>query len=487
MRWPSPSDVTENRRSDRERGDEEDKVRSVLIVDDEVGTRESLKLILKKDYDVLLAKDAEEAFLQIKEQTPDVILLDIILPDQDGLRVLEKIKKNDSDSIIIMITATKTVKTAVEAMKLGAFDYITKPFDVDELRLIVSRALSTQALQKEVQYLREEVDRSFGFGDLIGKSKAMREIFSLVRQVADSKSTILVMGESGTGKELVSRAIHFHSNRKTQPFVTINCAAIPETLIESELFGHERGAFTHAIEKKLGRFEIAHQGTLFLDEIGELSLTTQAKILRFLQEREFNRVGGSKTIKVDVRLITATNKDPNQLIKQGRFREDLYYRINVVPIVLPPLRDRREDIPLLLDHFIQKFNSENNKHVKGVSEESLAILMDYDWPGNVRELENLIERAVTLTSNGYIQPNELPLSLIHLPEFESIKESVLGGRISLVEGEEKFEREIIQDALKKANYVQSHAADMLGISRRILKYKMDKLGISQFQERDAAE
>lgn len=462
-------------------------MRSVLIVDDEVGTRESLKLILKKDYDVLLAKDAEEAFLQIKEQTPDVILLDIILPDQDGLRVLEKIKKNDSDSIIIMITATKTVKTAVEAMKLGAFDYITKPFDVDELRLIVSRALSTQALQKEVQYLREEVDRSFGFGDLIGKSKAMREIFSLVRQVADSKSTILVMGESGTGKELVSRAIHFHSNRKTQPFVTINCAAIPETLIESELFGHERGAFTHAIEKKLGRFEIAHQGTLFLDEIGELSLTTQAKILRFLQEREFNRVGGSKTIKVDVRLITATNKDPNQLIKQGRFREDLYYRINVVPIVLPPLRDRREDIPLLLDHFIQKFNSENNKHVKGVSEESLAILMDYDWPGNVRELENLIERAVTLTSNGYIQPNELPLSLIHLPEFESIKESVLGGRISLVEGEEKFEREIIQDALKKANYVQSHAAGMLGISRRILKYKMDKLGISQFQERDAAE
>ena len=462
-------------------------MRSVLIVDDEVGTRESLKLILKKDYDVLLAKDAEEAFLQIKEQTPDVILLDIILPDQDGLRVLEKIKKNDSDSIIIMITATKTVKTAVEAMKLGAFDYITKPFDVDELRLIVSRALSTQALQKEVQYLREEVDRSFGFGDLIGKSKAMREIFSLVRQVADSKSTILVMGESGTGKELVSRAIHFHSNRKTQPFVTINCAAIPETLIESELFGHERGAFTHAIEKKLGRFEIAHQGTLFLDEIGELSLTTQAKILRFLQEREFNRVGGSKTIKVDVRLITATNKDPNQLIKQGRFREDLYYRINVVPIVLPPLRDRREDIPLLLDHFIQKFNSENNKHVKGVSEESLAVLMDYDWPGNVRELENLIERAVTLTSNGYIQPNELPLSLIHLPEFESIKESVLGGRISLVEGEEKFEREIIQDALKKANYVQSHAAGMLGISRRILKYKMDKLGISQFQERDAAE
>ena len=289
-------------------------MRSILIVDDEVGTRESLRMILKNDYDVFLAKDAEEAFLQTKEHFPDVILLDIILPDLDGLKVLERIKENDPDQIVIMITATKTVKTAVEAMKLGAYDYVTKPFDVDELRLIISRALSTEALKKEVKYHREKVNRN-----IIGESEGMKEIFKVIKQVCDSKSTVLIMGESGTGKELVSRAIHYTGNRKNYPFVTINCAAIPETLIESELFGHEKGAFTNAIEKKLGHFEIAHQGTIFLDEIGELSLTTQAKILRFLEEKEFNRVGGSKTIKVDVRLICATNKDLSQLLKKGDF------------------------------------------------------------------------------------------------------------------------------------------------------------------------
>jgi putative PEP-CTERM system response regulator len=454
-------------------------VPSVLIVDDEVGIRESLKFILKKDYEILLAKDAEEAFVQFKNHSPDLVLLDIILPDVDGLKVLERIKENESDTIVIMITATKTVKTAVEAMKLGAYDYVTKPFDVDELRLIISRALSTRALEKEVQYLREEVDKSYRFGDLIGKSKPMKEIFNLIRQVADSRSTILVMGESGTGKELVSRAIHYRSNRKDSAFITINCAAIPETLIESELFGHEKGAFTHAFEKKLGRFEIAHQGTLFLDEIGELSLSTQAKILRFLEEKEFNRVGGAKTIKVDVRLIAATNKDLTQAIKKGRFREDLYYRINVVPIVLPPLRERPEDISLLIDHFVHKFNVENNKHVKGLSKEALELMVDYEWPGNVRELENLIERAVTLTSNEYIAPTELPFSLVQLPKYDGLKDSILDGKISLLQGEEKFEREIILDALKRTSYVQSHAAELLGISRRILKYKMDKLGIAQ--------
>jgi DNA-binding NtrC family response regulator len=458
---------------------EEVTVRSVLIVDDEVGTRESIKMILKNDYEVLLAKNAEEAFLQIKEHSPDVILLDIILPDIDGLRVLEKIKASDPDAIVIMITATKTIKTAVEAMKLGAYDYVTKPFDIDELRLIISRSLSTQALEKEVKYLRKEIGKSFGPGNIIGKSKAMEDIFAVVRQIADSKSTVLIMGESGTGKELVSRAIHYGSNRKNFPFVTINCAAIPETLIESELFGHERGAFTNAIEKKLGRFEIAHRGTLFLDEIGELSLSTQAKILRFLEEKEFNRVGGSKTIKVDVRLITATNRDLKQLLKKGAFREDLYYRINVVPIVIPPLRERKEDIPTLLDHFMKKFNTENNKKVKGVSKEALELMMNYDWPGNVRELENLIERVIALTANEYIQPNELPFSLINIPKINGLKDSVLDGKVPFLEAEEEFERGIILDALKRANFIQSHAAEMLGISRRILKYKMDKLGISQ--------
>jgi len=460
-------------------------VRSILVVDDEVGTRESLKMILKNDYEIFLAKNAEESFLQIKEHFPDLILLDIILPDLDGLRVLEKIKQGEPDAVVIMITATKTVKTAVEAMKLGAYDYITKPFDIDELRLIVSRALSTKSLKEENKRLWEEIDRTFGFENIIGKSKGMKEIFKVVRQIAESKSTVLIMGESGTGKELISRAIHYHSNRKNCPFITINCAAIPETLIESELFGHERGAFTNAIEKKLGRFEVAHQGTLFLDEIGELSLTTQAKILRFLEEREFNRVGGSKTIKVDVRLITATNKDLSQLLRRGEFREDLYYRINVVPIMIPPLRERKEDIPTLVDHFIRKFNAENNKNIKGVSKEALELMIHYEWPGNVRELENLIERLTALTSNETIQADELPLDLLHTPKINGLKESIFDRKVSFLKAEEEFERGIILDALKRSNYVQAHAAEMLGISRRILKYKMDKLGIIQHDHKDS--
>jgi len=456
-----------------------EKLRSILVVDDEVGARESLKMILKNDYEVFSAKDAEEAFLHIKERSPDVILLDIILPDLDGLKVLERIKQNDPDVVVIMITATKTVKTAVEAMKLGAYDYVTKPFDIDELRLIISRSLSTKALEKEVKYRREEMDKNFDFRNIIGKSKSMKEIFKVVKQIADSKSTALIMGESGTGKELISRAIHYNSNRKNYPFVTINCAAIPETLIESELFGHEKGAFTNAIEKKLGRFEVAHQGTLFLDEIGELSLATQAKILRFLEEREFNRVGGSKTIKVDVRLITATNKDLNQMIKTGGFREDLYYRINVVPILIPPLRERKEDIPLLIEHFVGKFGVENDRKVKGISKEALDLMIQYEWPGNIRELENLIERVITLTANEYIQLNELPPFFKSVPKADGLRESVLDGKVSFLQAEEEFEREVILDALKKTNFIQSHAAEILGISRRILKYKMDKLGINQ--------
>jgi transcriptional regulator with GAF, ATPase, and Fis domain len=352
------------------------------------------------------------------------------------------------------------------------------------LRLIISRSLSTKALEQEVKYRREEMDKNFDFRNIIGKSQSMREIFKVVKQIADSKSTALIMGESGTGKELISRAIHYNSNRKNYPFVTINCAAIPETLIESELFGHEKGAFTNAIEKKLGRFEVAHQGTLFLDEIGELSLATQAKILRFLEEREFNRVGGSKTIKVDVRLITATNKDLNQLIKKGGFREDLYYRINVVPILIPPLRERKEDIPLLIEHFIIKFGVENNKNVKGISKEALEVMMQYEWPGNIRELENLIERVITLTSNDYIQLIELPPFFKSIPKVDGLKESVLDGKVSFLQAEEEFEREVILDALKKTNYIQSHAAEILGISRRILKYKMDKLGINQGKLKD---
>ncbi len=454
-------------------------MRSILIVDDEIGARESLKMVFKDEYEVLLARNAEEAFLQLKEYAPDIILLDILLPDLDGLKVLDRIKQQDPDATIIMITATRTVKTAVEAMKLGAYDYVTKPFDVDELRLIVNRALSNQALQKEVKYLRERIEERFDFGKMIGKGKGMKEVFSLIQKVAPSKSTILVMGERGTGKELVSRAIHYHSPRKNGPFVTINCAAIPETLIESELFGHERGSFTNASDRKLGRCEVAHQGTLFLDEVGELSLVTQAKMLRFLEEKEFTRVGGSKTIRVDVRLVAATNKDLAQQIKKGAFREDLYDRINVVPVVIPPLRERKEDIPLLVEHFLKKYNEENGKKVKGVSPEALDWMTRYEWPGNVRELENLIERIVTLTPYETILPNDLPFSFLNAPRTNELRESILNGNVSLLEAEEEFEKEVISSALLRAKHVQSHAAELLGISRRILKYKMDKLGIEQ--------
>jgi DNA-binding NtrC family response regulator len=462
-------------------------MRSILIVDDEVGARESLRMVLKNDYEVFLARNAEEAFVQMKEHSPEVILLDIILPDLDGLKVLEEIKRRDPEGIVIMITATKTVKTAVEAMRLGAYDYVTKPFDIDELRLTVGRALSTRALEKEVKQLRQEIDRNFGFDNLIGKSKSMNEIYRVIKQIADSKSTVLIMGDSGTGKELVSRAIHYNGNRRNSPFVTINCAAIPETLIESELFGYEKGAFTNAIEKKLGRFELANEGTLFLDEIGELSLITQAKILRFLEEREFTRVGGSKTIKVDVRLITATNKNLNEFIKKGGFREDLFYRINVVPIILPPLRERKEDIPLLAEYFVKRYSDENQKTVKGIDKEALELMMHYEWPGNVRELENLIERIIALTTNETIQPNELPFSFVNASKTTGLKESILSGKVPFLKAEEEFEKEIILDALKKANYIQSRAAEVLGISRRILKYKMDKLGIGGGGTRGSSE
>jgi DNA-binding NtrC family response regulator len=462
-------------------------LRTVLVVDDEVGIRESLRMILKQDYEVALAKNAEEAFELFKHHSPDVILLDILLPDLDGLKVLEQLKKRDPDGIVIMITSTRTLKTTIEAMKLGADDYITKPFDIDELRLAIHRCLSSLSLKKEIEYHRDEQQRQFHADEMIGQSRAVTEMKGVIRQVAESRSTVLILGESGTGKELVARAVHFQSPRRNGPFITINCAAIPETLIESELFGVEKGAFTNAFEKRLGRFEVAHQGSVFLDEIGELSLNTQAKILRVLDEKEFNRVGGTKTIKVDVRLIAATNQDLPYLIRDGRFREDLYFRIHVVPIQLPPLRQRKEDIPLLVDHFIRKYGLENRKRIQGVSPEALIHLMRYDWPGNVRELENLIERAVALATREVIEPADLPFPPDPPSRTATLKGAVLSGRLSLTEAEADFEREVIQDALTQTRYVQSHAAEMLGVSRRILKYKMDKLGIPPEKDKEAPE
>jgi DNA-binding NtrC family response regulator len=372
-------------------------------------------------------------------------------------------------------------------MKLGADDYIVKPFDLEELRIIVHKSLSTRELAKEVEQLRSQMNRTYGFENIIGKSKEMLEIFRVIKQVADSKATILVTGESGTGKELIARAIHYQSSRREKPFVTINCAAIPEALIESELFGHERGAFTSAYEKKIGRFELAHGGSLFLDEIGELSLSTQAKMLRFLEEKEFTRVGSAKNIKVDVRLISATNKNLEESIKKGDFREDLYYRINVVPIHVPPLRDRKEDITLLANHFVKAFYEENQRGPDRISKDTMDLLVSYEWPGNVRELENLIERVTALSTAESITPEDLPVNVRESVRASRLKDAVLGGEISLTKAVEEFEREIIVDGMRRANFVQSKAATRLGISRRILKYKLDKLKIGFGHDRSVFE
>ncbi len=454
-------------------------MRKILIVDDELGVRDSLRMIFKKDYQVTGAGSSAEAWEKVQSEEPDLIFLDIIMPGKDGMEMLKEIHQIQPLTPVVMLTATKTVKTAVEAMKLGAYDYITKPFDIEELRLIVQKALESRDLKSENLRLQGEVEAKYRFDNIIGKSKEMRDIYSTIRQIAEKNSTVLIHGESGTGKELVARAIHYNSLRKGKPFVAVNCAAIPETLIESELFGHEKGAFTDAQSRRTGHFELAHQGTLFLDEVSELSLPTQAKILRSLQEREFSRVGGGKTISVDVRLISATNKNLVEMMGRGSFRSDLYYRINVVPLTIPPLRERKEDILLLVQHFLDKHAGPGKRRV---SPQAMDILMAYEWPGNVRELENVIERIVVLTNVEAIGPGELPPNLKTTSRVEIIKQEVLDGRISFEDAERDFEKDIIIEALKKSNYVQTKAAELLGISRRILKYKMDKYGVEGPEE-----
>jgi len=448
----------------------------ILIVDDEQGIRESLRMILKSDYDVSVACSGQEALNLVGKNSLSLILLDVMMPGEDGLKVLEQIRQMTTIPVI-MVTALNSVKSAVKAMKIGAFDYITKPFNVDDIRTVVGKALSTHQFIEEVKYLGSEIDKSCAFNNIIGESKSMKEIYRFIRQTADKKATVLISGESGTGKELVAKAIHDNSPRKDKPFIAINCAAIPETLLESELFGYEKGAFTNAGDRKVGRFELAHQGTLFLDEIAELSLNTQVKILRFLQEREFTRIGGSKTIKVDTRFISATNRNLEQALVEGKLREDFYYRINIIPLVIPPLRERKGDIPLLVHHFTNKVNIREGKRVKGVAKEALELLLAYHWPGNVRELENVVDRAVTLLDRDVICPEHLPAHIRDLSKTRVIKNQIVNGDITFTEAEEQFQKSIILDVLERADYVQSKAAALLGISRRILKYKMDKFGI----------
>jgi DNA-binding NtrC family response regulator len=450
----------------------------VLVVDDEAGVRQSLQLVFNKSYRVMEAPSADEAIQKLTEEKPDLVLLDIMMPGADGLAVLKQIKSIHPDCQVIMLTGLNTARTAFAAKGTGAFDYVTKPFDIEELRLRVERAMEKVQLSRELERLKEEVGRKYGIEHIIGKSKQIIDIFKAVSMVAAKKSTVLITGESGTGKELIARAIHYNSDRRSKPFVVVNCAALPDTLIESELFGYERGAFTNASQKKIGRFELAHGGTLFLDEIGELNLGTQAKFLRAIEQETFSRLGGTEEIKVDVRVIAASNRDLEQLAKTGEFRADLFYRLNVVSLFLPPLRERREDIPLLLDHFLRVKAQEHSIAVKSLSPEVVDFFSAYPWPGNVRELENLIERLTILTPHETIALRDLPIGMRSTDQTATLKEDVLTGSRPLSDAVDEFERELIVKALQRTGFNQTKAASLLGTSRRILKYRIEKLNIS---------
>jgi DNA-binding NtrC family response regulator len=435
-------------------------------------------MVLKGRYEMLTAASGNQALEVIAHEPLDVVLLDILMPGLDGIEVLERIKQRAPTPQVIMLTATKTVKTAVTAMKLGAFDYVTKPFDVDELLLIVERAVQSTALVREVEALRAEVGVRFGFENIVGSAAKMQAALRTVSMVAPLKTTVLITGESGTGKELIAKAIHYHSPRAQRPLITLNCAAIPENLLESELFGHERGAFTDAYAKKLGQFELADQGTLFLDEIGEMPPSTQAKILRVLEQGEFNRIGGEQPLRVDVRVIAATNRDLHQGMRDGTFRSDLYYRLNVVSIHLPPLRERRDDVVTLMHHFLKAKATELGIREKTFNNEALDLLLQYSWPGNVRELENVIERALVLSHGEIMTADDLPQYLATSNgTAHPAQQSVLRGETKLNEAVDQFEQELIRRALAQTQNNQTRAAELLGTTRRILKYKMDKLGI----------
>jgi two-component system response regulator AtoC len=457
----------------------------LLVVDDEAGVRQSLQLVFNKSYNVLEACSADEAIEKTSSEKPDVILLDIMMPGTDGLAVLKQIKSVHPDGQVIMLTGLNTARTAFVAKGTGAFDYVTKPFDVEELRLRVEHALEKIQLSRELERLKEEVGRKYGVEQIIGRSKQIVDVFKAVSMVAAKKSTVLITGESGTGKELIARAIHYNSDRRAKPFVVVNCAALPDTLIESELFGYERGAFTNASQKKIGRFELAHGGTLFLDEIGELNLGTQAKFLRAIEQETFTRLGGTDDIKVDVRVVAASNRDLEQMAKNAEFRPDLFYRLNVVSLFLPPLRERREDIALLLDHFLRLKAREHSITVKTLSPEVVDFFLSYPWPGNIRELENLVERLTILTPHETVMLRDLPAGMRSTDQTATLKEDVLSGSRPLSDAVDEFERELIVKALQRTGFNQTKAASLLGTSRRILKYRIEKLKINDPNESDS--
>jgi two-component system response regulator PilR (NtrC family) len=450
----------------------------IHVVDDEPIIHEVLgQLLTSEGYEVEISSSGAEALEKQYSQTYDITLLDLLMPGMDGIEVLKSVKKIDPQAAIIIITAYASVESAIEAMKLGAFDYVQKPFKHDELLLTIQRALDHKKLREENIRLKDELKRKFSFANIIGRSKAMENVFEVIRAAAPSRSTILLEGESGTGKELVARAIHQNSDRATFPFIIVNSGSLPPDLLESHLFGHVKGAFTGAVSNKEGLFEAADRGSIFFDEISSLNQETQAKILRVMQEREFMRLGGTKTIKVDVRIIAATNTDLEELIRQKRFREDLYYRLNVIKIQIPPLRERKEDIPLLAKHFIDLYGRENSKEIEGVTEDVMAILERYDWPGNVRELENLIERAVVFSKSKWISRASLPSFFLTSKDKDKPAWDLSPEEAGLKDQTQEFQKRVIIHTLKKTKGVQKKAARILGVKPTTLNEMIKRLQI----------
>ena len=455
---------------------------TVLVVDDEDGVRESIRAILEQTCDVIDARDGAQALEILQSREVDLVMLDQRMPGDAGITLLPRILALDPTIVVVLATAVRDVRTAVEAMRLGAYDYLVKPFDVDDILMLVQRALEKRALERQVLCLRSALagngfeDGDKTFHGMVGRHPEMVRIYQLITQIAETPTTVLIMGESGTGKELVARAIHRRSPRASQPFVAVNVAAIPETLVESELFGHEKGAFTGAHARKLGKFELAHGGTIFLDEIGSLRLDLQTKLLRALQEREIERLGGVRPVPIDVRVVAATNLNLRQAVRDRAFREDLYYRLNVVPVLVPPLRERREDIPFLVEHFVRKISRECHRQMDGVSAGALEVLTRYDWPGNVRELENVIHRAVVLAGGPVVMLRDVPLD-VAMPETGSRLTEDTG--LPLREACDQFERQYVLRVLERVQWNVSRAARLLGVHRNTVLTKLSMWGVQR--------
>jgi DNA-binding NtrC family response regulator len=453
----------------------------VLVIDDDPAVREILyETLVQEGYAVSIAADGAAGIQAAKNAPVQIVVTDLQLPDIDGLAVIDRLAGIDAKIIPIMMTGFGTIETAVRAMKSGAFDFVTKPFDPETVAVIVRKAVEFYRLRQENHLLRKTVRDQYQLEQLVGGSEPIRQVLDFVRKVADSDSTVMIQGESGTGKELVARMLHFNSLRRDRPLVPVNCGAIPETLLESELFGHEKGAFTGATHTRMGRFEMANGGTIFLDEIGEMSLPLQVKLLRVLQERAFERVGGNRTIQVDVRIVAATNQDLEALVEEKRFRQDLFYRLHVIPIVIPPLRERRSDIPLLIDHFLARFNQTKHTAISGIEPDAMRLLTSYDWPGNIRELENMVERLVVLKKQGVLSRGDLPEKIYRQSAAPEINEQFIRfseDGINLSREVEQYEKHLIVEALRKANGVTTKAAQLLQLNRTTLVEKLKRKGV----------